>query len=151
MVYSLRKCTMSLPAALDARAMWDDSLSTGISAIDDQHRDIAQLGAKMLKESGLSLTSEEFGDYFADFWRLVADHFDAEEKIMRTLNLPDDVLQAHIHEHSALLERLIQLNIHSAAVSERKNVSDIAHEVITIVVDHIVHFDLALRKTSAAI
>lgn len=139
---------MSLPAALTTQSMWNESLSTGISTIDEQHREIALLGEKMLQESELSLTSEEFGDYFASFWRLVADHFDAEEKIMQSLNLPDDVVQSHIQEHSELLEKLIQLNVHSGAVSKHKNVADVTHEVINIVVDHIIHFDLGLRHAA---
>lgn len=139
---------MSLPASLTTLELWDETLLTGIPAVDRQHRDIARLGAKMLKETGLPLTSERFGDYFAEFWQLVADHFETEEKLMRTLGLPDDQVEVHIREHSALLERLIQANVHSAMVSEWKHVSDIAHELITIIIDHITHFDLSL--TSAA-
>lgn len=137
---------MSLPNSLNALELWDETLLTGIPTVDRQHRDIAILGAKMLKETGLSLTSERFGDYFAEFWQLVADHFDSEEKIMRTLGLPKDVVEIHTREHSALLERLIQANIHSATVSEWKHVSDIAHELIAIVVDHIIQFDLSLKN-----
>lgn len=139
---------MSLPTSLSTLELWDETLLTGIPAVDQQHRDIARLGAKMLKETGLPLTSERFGDYFAEFWQLVADHFETEEKLMRTLGLPQDLLEIHVREHSALLERLIQANIHSATVSEWKHVSDIAHELITIIVDHIIHFDLSLKSAA---
>ena len=141
---------MSLPNPHSIQALWDDSLLTGISTIDQQHRDIATLGAKILQETHLPLASEQFGDFFAEFWQLVADHFETEEKFMRTLDLPNETVQAHIREHSALLERLIQANVHSSTISEWKHVSDIAHELITIIVDHIVHFDLGLRNAATA-
>lgn len=137
---------MSLPTSLNTLELWDETLLTGIPTVDQQHRDIARLGEKMLKETGLPLTSERFGDYFAEFWQLVTDHFETEEKIMRSLGLPSDLLEVHTREHSALLERLIQANIHSTTLSEWKHVSDIAHELITIIVDHIIHFDLNLKN-----
>ena len=67
---------MSLPTSLSTLELWDETLLTGIPSVDEQHRDIARLGAKMLKETRLPLTSERFGDYFAEFWQLVADHFE---------------------------------------------------------------------------
>ncbi len=79
---------MSLPTSLSTLELWDEALLTGIPTVDRQHRDIARLGAKMLKETGLPLTSERFGDYFAEFWQLVADHFETEEELMRTLGFP---------------------------------------------------------------
>lgn len=139
---------MSLPTSLSALELWDESLLTGIPVVDQQHRDIATVGAKMLKETGLPLTSERFGDYFAEFWRLVAEHFQTEEQVMHTLGLPRDLIEVHTQEHSALLERLIQTNIHSTTISEWKHVSDIAHELISIVVDHIIHFDLNLKSAT---
>lgn len=140
---------MSLPTSLSTLELWDETLLTGIPSVDEQHRDIARLGAKMLKETRLPLTSERFGDYFAEFWQLVADHFETEEKLMRALGLPSEQVEIHTREHSALLERLIQANIHSATVSERKHVSDIAHELIAIIVDHIIHFDLGLKSAAS--
>ncbi|MBL8403226.1 MAG: hemerythrin family protein [Dechloromonas sp.] len=139
---------MSLPTSLSTLELWDEALLTGIPTVDQQHRDIARLGAKMLKETGLPLTSERFGDYFAEFWQLVADHFETEEELMRTLGFPKDQVDVHTREHSALLERLIQTNIHSTTVSEWKHVSDIAHELIAIIVDHIIHFDLSLKSAT---
>lgn len=139
---------MSLPNPRTILTLWDDSLLTGIPSIDQQHRDIAKLGAKILQEARLPLASERFGDFFAEFWQLVADHFETEEKLLRTLDLPDETVQAHVREHSALLEKLIQANIHSSSLSEWKHVSDIAHELITIIVDHIVHFDVGLKNAA---
>jgi hemerythrin-like metal-binding protein len=139
---------MSLPDSRTIPTLWDDSFLTGIPTIDQQHRNIAKMGAKILQEARLPLVSERFGDFFVEFWQLLADHFETEEKLMRTLDLPDETVQAHFREHSALLERLIQANIHSLSRSEWKHVSDISQELISIIVDHLVRFDACLKNTA---
>jgi hemerythrin len=77
---------------------WDKRLETGITQIDDQHKEIF----KRIADFGLALLN---GKEKAELIKLIgflesyaAEHFDAEEKVMRDIHHPEFI--KHLEEHN---------------------------------------------------
>ena len=126
-------------------SFWDDSLLIGHGVIDEQHKAIAQLGDRMLREPALPLSSDAGSCFLHDFFRLVALHFETEEIAMRRMHLPPDVLKAHFDEHSRLLDQIVSYSVDFSRSREIKTVGDITQDLFGVIIDHVVNFDLALR------
>ena len=124
-----------------ATSFWDASLETGIQIIDEQHRAIAELGDRLARDPRTALGSETGTSFLQTFYRLLAQHFDTEEALMRSLDMPEPLRHAHFQEHSRLLERVIALSISQIGENGPKRVSDITRDLLHIIVEHVAHDD----------
>jgi len=127
-------------------SFWDDSLLIGHSVIDEQHKAIALLGDRMLREPALPLSSDAGSCFLHDFYRLVALHFDTEEIAMRRMQLAPEVLKAHFDEHSRLLDQIVSYSVDFSRNRQVRTVGDITQDLFGVIIDHVVNFDLALRQ-----
>ena len=126
-------------------SFWDDRLLLGHDVIDEQHKAIAQLGDRMLRDPALPLSSDAGTCFLHDFYRLVALHFDTEEMAMRRMNLAPDFLKAHFDEHSRLLDQIVSYSVDFSRSGQTKTVGDITQDLFGVIIDHVVNFDLAMR------
>lgn len=127
---------------------WTHSRDTGILIIDDQHQAIAELGRTMMQRGNLSLDSEEAQSRLQSFLNILSIHFDTEELHIKKFPLSEDAKQAHINEHTALLEKLISLFTLSSAKLKSTRLGDLGPMLMDIIFDHITRFDLALKPYS---
>lgn len=126
-------------------SFWNDSLLVGHAVIDEQHKAIAQLGDRILRDPALPLSSDAGSCFLHDFYRLVALHFETEEIAMRRMQLDPEQLKAHFDEHSRLLDLIVSYSVDFSRSREMKTVGDITQDLFGVIIDHVVNFDLALR------
>ncbi len=92
---------------MDVLIAWSDSLSVGISEIDDQHMVLVdllnELNSAISGHRG-SAECRSILDRLAEYARV---HFAVEESLMRILEYPD--FENHKHEHEALLVQVVNL------------------------------------------
>jgi len=74
------------PAALHP-ALWDESLTLGLPAIDEQHKAIAAICEKLMKNPDESAHSEYSVDCLIDLGKILALHFEVEEAHMQQLGI----------------------------------------------------------------
>lgn len=132
-------------------SFWDDSLLIGHAVIDEQHKAIAQLGDRILRDPTLLLTSDAGSSFLHDFYQLVAQHFETEEIVMRRMRLDSTQLSAHIDEHSRLLDLIVSYSVDFLRSREMKTVADITQDLFGVVIDHVVNFDLTLRPSNQTV
>jgi len=132
-----------------ATSFWDASLETGIQIIDEQHRAIAELGDRLVRDPRTALGSETGTSFLQTFYRLLAQHFETEEGLMRSLDMPEPLRHAHFQGHSRLLERVIALSINQIGENGPKRVSYITRDLLHIMVEHVAHDDRQLAVFAA--
>lgn len=82
---------------------WKDRYSTGISALDHEHRELIQL----INELHGTLGGPESGSvsaFFGDLYAAVSAHFALEEKVMRDRSYRE--YEAHKTDHERLLDQI---------------------------------------------
>lgn len=124
-----------------ASSFWHADLEIGIPVIDEQHRAIAELGDRLVRDPRTALGSETGTSFLQVFYRLLAQHFETEEMLMRRLDIPEVHRQAHFQEHSRLLERVVALSINQIGDNGPKTVADITRDLLHIIVEHVIHAD----------
>lgn len=124
-----------------ATSFWSADLETGIPVIDEQHRAIAELGDRLVRDPRTALGSETGTSFLQTFYRLLAQHFETEEALMRSLDMPEALRHAHFQEHSRLLERVVALSINQIGESGPKTVADITRDLLHIIVEHVLKSD----------
>lgn len=127
---------------------WTPALSTGVSALDEQHQQIFQWLAEL--ESAAIDERTLFGVYaITRLNRYMREHFSEEEAMMKSAGYPD--LARHMLEHAQFRAKLGELQIKS--ISQDISV-DTVKFLQTWLTKHISKTDMAyvpyLKKASAA-
>jgi hemerythrin len=95
------------------KLIWNDQLSVGISAIDDQHRELIErindLTSIILKGEN----KEKILEFINFLDNYVTNHFANEEALMLKADYPDIV--SHIREHATFITRLDTFKKHFEA------------------------------------
>jgi hemerythrin-like metal-binding protein len=124
---------------------WDESLTIGIPMIDEQHRMILILFNRFTHHMTESLHSEAAIDYLTEMGKIFALHFEAEEAVLKKLGMAAEALEKHTRKHTEILQEYADLNL-QVMESEGAKVKDILDTVKAWVVDHVVDYDLDIRK-----
>lgn len=130
---------------------WDDSLRIGIDLIDEQHKAIAELGARVARAPEMSLSSESGVDFLGSFYKLIAFHFETEEQLMARICAPGDWQRAHIREHSALLETIVSYSYEQTLGTGPARIAEIVQDLQRIIVDHVIDFDFGFKVCDNAL
>jgi len=125
--------------------VWDDTLTIGIEAIDEHHKAILRIIGKLTSSPEAALRSELVVDCLTDLGKILDLHFSVEEAHMRQLGVPHDEFAAHCNSHMEILNQYADMNI---AISQKKElkVKDVANQAIQWAIDHVVEYDLGLKK-----
>jgi hemerythrin len=109
---------------------WTDSLLTGIKEIDDQHRVLFDVIARL--ELAVSQEDKWSAVHYAlvELSSYVNIHFAVEESLMRLHDYPD--LEAHIASHRAFSAELAEIKKHSIR-------EDVSESMTTLVKTWLVH------------
>ncbi|WP_255360612.1 bacteriohemerythrin [Magnetospirillum sp. XM-1] len=87
---------------------WTDSLSVGVPTLDEHHRHLFSLLARiaaMVEEGGLTL--DGLGTVFAELNSYIAYHFAEEEAMMERAGFP--FLELHRHSHQTIAMRVADM------------------------------------------
>lgn len=66
---------------------WDNSYSVHNAKIDEQHKKLFELAAKVEVVSDRSVSKNEVKELLAEFFNYMKDHFNDEEKYMQLIGL----------------------------------------------------------------
>lgn len=137
-----------LPTTVSPDSFWSDAWNIGIPIVDAQHQAIAALASKIARYPDAALNSELGVDFLTDFHQVLAEHFITEECVMRASAIPESLKQAHIQEHTALLEKIAHYSFEQAFKRGPKFVSEIMAELAQFIVGHVVEYDFMLKPNS---
>jgi len=121
-------------------ALWDESLTLGLLAIDEQHKAIAAICEKLMKNPDESAHSEYSVDCLIDLGKILALHFEVEEAHMQQLGMVQEEFAAHRAKHTELLDRYAEMSFTFYTDRDLK-VRDIAAQVREWTIDHVIKFD----------
>lgn len=144
-----RECRV-LPGAarggeLQPESLWDDALLIGVPAIDDQHKALAGLVARLRNRPDDDVHSEAVTDVLTGVGHLIALHFHTEEILIRRCGLPKAEVDAHVAAHNGMLEQITRINL--AALDGRDlRAAEIFETLKTWVIDHVVMHDINLKS-----
>jgi hemerythrin-like metal-binding protein len=127
------------------RTAWDESLTIGLPAIDEQHKAIAAIVDKLMKDPEESLHSEFTIENLTDLGRILEMHFAVEEAYMQRLGMTRDEFEAHRQRHFEIVQQYVDMNIASYKIRDMK-IKDIAQQIMGLAIDHVVEYDLNIRK-----
>jgi len=123
---------------------WDAAFAIGLSAIDDQHRDLVELANRLLEHPEATMRDEAVVDILTALGRALDKHFRSEELIMRQLGMPARRLDAHVRDHDRILDQYAELNI-AAASGAPYRAADVYAQVVDWVGHHMVEHDLDIK------
>lgn len=108
---------------------WTPDLSTGVSSIDDQHKQLFLWLAEL--QSATEDQRTLFGVYvITRLKHYIREHFAAEEALMRAAAYPG--LDQHIAEHAVFRARLEELQLKSIG-------EDISEDTVRFLTEWLVH------------
>lgn len=84
--------------------IWNEHHRIGITAIDDQHREIIERVNLIADAVDQSARHDAIQEMMDDLILFACEHFALEERLMTEYGFPD--LEAHIAEHLSLLQQL---------------------------------------------
>jgi len=143
-----RECR-TLPGAtrggeLQPESLWDEALLIGVPAIDDQHKALAGLVARLRDRPNDDVHSEAVTDVLTAVGHLIALHFQTEEILIRRCGLPKAEIDAHVAAHNGMLDQITRINL--AALDGRDlRAAEIFETLKTWVIDHVVMHDINLK------
>ena len=122
----------------------DTTLLIGVPSIDKEHYNLLwQLNALNRDTEGSPCTAD-FSENLSKLGKNLITHFDNEEKIFKSLNMPSDDVVSHVQAHLTVIEQYSQMNldlVNGKEFSRSEMLSMIHHWVI----DHVVNYDLKIR------
>lgn len=97
---------------------WRDSYGTGVLSMDNQHRKIIDLINELYKKIRKEESYSSVEDVLAEMMKYAEEHLQAEEKLLKTNDFPDN--DEHMSKHQSYRQRL------TALMAESKNDPDAA-------------------------
>ncbi|MDH3354352.1 MAG: bacteriohemerythrin [Chromatiales bacterium] len=88
---------------------WSDDFSVGVTALDDQHKNLIEIINKLAVASQSSVDSEAVSDVLAEMHEYTKSHLDFEEQLLETHGYPD--LEHHKAEHSEFMGNIGEFSI----------------------------------------
>jgi hemerythrin len=83
---------------------WDESLSVGVRAVDDQHKGLVQTLNELHEAMSKGVAREASGPLLEKLAKYARDHFMAEEAMMKRASYPE--LEAHRGKHVDLTRQV---------------------------------------------
>lgn len=121
---------------------WIKKYSVNNAKIDDQHKKLFQLAAKVEAISEKSVSRNDIKDLLSEFFNYMKDHFSDEEKYMQLIDYPD--LEEHRKIHKVIIQDMIK------AIKNIKSTNDLKEKLYTItkqwLLEHILCEDMKVKQ-----
>lgn len=122
---------------------WSESYETGIQAIDEQHRKLVDIGAK-LEDMLYAGDSMDYFDYIVETTNELKDyteyHFTFEEKKMEECGYAD--LEQHRMEHLFFIKRINKLSLQDIDAQQTGVISETLNFLAKWLFSHILKEDM---------
>lgn len=125
---------------------WDDSFSTGIEIIDEQHKYLFGLSRKleMLLETPIGVDKKEDAIMLlCDFRNFVTFHFYFEENYLKDLNSSD--FYEHTNEHTLFINKLTNIDITNFSNEDYNELKTFLNTLYGYILTHIRDKDTKLK------
>lgn len=123
---------------------WNDGMSVGIDAIDNDHKKIISIINKLIRASHHSLTDDFLNDVFGELEHYVQTHFNREEALMASIDYKQ--LEAHKRTHAQFVQKIPELK----AQLLTNNSYDVAEDINLFLHDWIINHILTTDMDYAA-
>ncbi|WP_144674324.1 bacteriohemerythrin [Campylobacter jejuni] len=121
---------------------WDNSYSVHNAKIDEQHKKLFELAAKVEVVSDRPVSKNEVKELLAEFFNYMKDHFNNEEKYMQLIGYPD--LEEHRKIHKEMIQTMINL------IKNIKSTNDLKEKLYMVtkkwLLEHILYEDMKVEK-----
>lgn len=88
---------------------WSDEYSVGVQKLDEQHKIIINFINELLKNPGISTSSETLHDIVDEMCKYARAHLDYEESLLNEINYPE--LDKHRKSHEKFIEAIAGYSI----------------------------------------
>ncbi|GKX66837.1 bacteriohemerythrin [Inconstantimicrobium mannanitabidum] len=126
--------------------IWDDSFSTGIEIIDQQHKYLFSLSRKLeiLLETPIGVDKKEDAIMLlCDFRNFVTFHFYFEENYLKDLNSSD--FYEHTNEHTLFINKLTDIDITNFSNEDYNELKTFLNTLYGYILTHIKERDTKLK------
>jgi len=123
--------------------VWKSSFELGIPSIDQQHKELFEIGNRVLD---LLVTKNEDIDDFDEIIDLAFQlkaytqyHFQTEEKLFEKYDYPDR--EAHIQSHDTFIKYIDQFDFSNAKLNQREVLDEMLDHLSKWIFNHIITTD----------
>ncbi len=106
-VVSYESMTNAQPFMAFAHLEWSSDLECSNIVIDEQHKQLFNIGNSLIFMSFSKVNNEKIGEQLSKLLNHIADHFAYEEKVLLDAGYPD--YMKHIQLHQQLLEKAVKI------------------------------------------
>jgi len=100
--------------------VWDEGMSVGIVAIDDDHKKLITILAQLMSAKHAALPNQDIEDIFLQLEHYTLLHFSREEALLEQISYKDIV--AHKESHQQFIDKIPQLKTQWFANKQTENV-----------------------------
>lgn len=127
---------------------WNEALSVGIAEIDDQHKTLIDIAARLEKSIAAGTANDEIGNILKELTEYSNGHFQTEEALMQKAGYAG--MAIHVKQHGQFRNKLIEY-----LMRMRRGQGVSAYEILyflkTWVSDHIMTYDKAMAEAILAV
>ena len=118
---------------------WDNKLECGDMTIDEQHREIFEMGNSLLFMPDSNVNFEEVDEKVDLFLQKILDHFDYEERVQIKIGYPDYKEHAEIHKNIISKALLLKESFHKRELKSSEFLSFMLDDIIW---GHVINEDM---------
>ncbi len=118
-------------------AQWSDSLSIGVKAIDDQHKQLVQMLNDLCDAFDSPDRENVVATCLSKMKKYSQEHFTDEEQLVKDNNYPE--IEAHIKEHEIFIEKVSAYK--AAQIEQYLPFQDMLEFLKSWLVEHITESD----------
>ncbi len=126
---------------------WQDKFTSGIEEIDNQHRKLFEIGARIYDTASLNDDYDHYDELMSILQELIdytQYHFGYEEKLFEQYNYQDAF--AHKIEHDFFIKKLKRINTKDLDGSQGETFLQLVDFVTDWITGHILGSDMAYRE-----
>lgn len=121
------------------------SLLIGVPSIDSEHETLVELLDRLIKSPHVLPGTETFSEILSQLGGQLMEHFNSEERYIRSCGLPQEEVMAHIEAHDLIVEQYTQLNLKMMADLSH-TLSDAAQLIKRWIIEHLLEHDMKIRQ-----
>lgn len=135
---------MDLTEQLLSATSFATSLVIGIPSIDKEHSALLGQLDSLIADSRANPESERFNAILTQLGQQLNAHFVHEEEILKTLQMPVEVVHSHEQAHDAILDQYTALNL-DLMRSKTLNRYEVLMMIKGWFISHVVQHDMKIR------
>lgn len=131
---------------------WNENFATGISLVDEQHKQLVHLINKLASQLSLGWGTPRLNDVFQELVAYADLHFKTEEKIWAAAFQEDEWLSSHLRTHASFLQKAPKIeDEEEKGPRYEKSLAEILKYLVNWLVFHILDDDRRMAKVVLAL